>query len=68
MLATSKASPSAFWYWKRPVSVTTAHMRFCAIVGVRATPRWIANSVTITPAAAAPVRTTPASQNFSPLG
>ena len=68
MLATSKASPLAFWYWKRPVSVMTAHSRFWAIVWVRWPRTCWAYSATMTPAAAASGLTTPASQKRSPEG
>ena len=53
MLAHSNASESAFWYWKRPVSVTIAQNRQLAMSGVIVAPIASANSAMITPAAAA---------------
>ena len=57
MLAHSKASESAFWYWNRPVSVTMAQNRQLAMSGVMRAPKKSPNSATMTPEAAASGRT-----------
>ena len=66
--ATEKDSGSAFWYWKRPVSVAMAQYRQRATSLVISTPRYSANSATSTPAAAALGRTRLASAYGSSHG
>ena len=67
-LATANDSGLAFWYWNRPVSVAMAQKRFCAMSAEMGTPRYRANSQTMTPAAAASGRMRWASATGSSVG